>query len=117
MTTFSIDDPNRGDKFIGTDNPRVTGKLKRPVSQAFEELENLLAGDVETNRDKIQAVVTEIEQFHAVVDRNFGSAPQHEGDAAGTMHSIREALSDIRLRAMGIVSDLAFEEKEEECAL
>jgi hypothetical protein len=112
MGTFSIDDPERGDKFIGSDKPKETRGLQRPIFQALEELEDLLMGDVEVNRDKIQAVVSELEAGHDIVWESFGVCPQHEGDAAGTVYNIRKALSDTRLKAMGIVSRVAFEEEK-----
>lgn len=100
-----VSTPDRDDKFLSN------GKAPRTVYEAIDELQDLLASEVEEVRAKILSVVTEIEGFYARLDRNFGTASQNEGDAGGTMYMIRQALSDTRLKAMGIVSDLAFGEK------
>ncbi len=96
--------PEGDEKFI------KDGRLNRTIPEAIKDLNDLLVQNTEANRERIQAVVAELEAYHRAVELNSGVAAQHEADAANTMGSIRESLTDSRLKEIGITSELFSED-------
>lgn len=86
------------------------GRLNRTIPQAVKALGDLLRsteeGEVSAEtRKAIAENVLELEVYeHGLLAY---TVPQHEVGAFRTHYSIRRAVSDARLRALGIISQLA----------
>lgn len=90
------------------------GRLNRTIPKALEALDGLLREGTDATNQQVADTVRELEVYHEAVSDSFGVALQHEADAANTMGSIRRALSNPRLKTIGVTSALALEERAAE---
>lgn len=88
------------------------GTRMRTIPDAINELNRLL--NLNKGVEVIQPLIAELEGMYVSVEKSFSVAPQHEADAANAMMGIRRTLSDSRLEALGIQSQLAFPKEDKD---
>lgn len=92
---------------VDTAETRNDTVWKRSVPEVLTDMDRLLR--LGASRDEIQGIVDELEsQYESLLESQ--PAPQHEVDLANTLHAIRAALSDKRLKELGITSSWSFTE-------
>ena len=80
------------------------------IAEAINELEGILENGINGSRDKISALVSELQNDHDLILRNYGKVDGYSGDASGTIYYIRKALSHPVIRELGLFPKSVFPE-------